>query len=39
LLSCAARVGEQQAAAIAVQCDSPRGQTDHRASVSRSGRN
>jgi hypothetical protein len=38
LLSCAARVGEQQAAAVAVQSGSPRGQTDSRASVPRGGR-
>jgi hypothetical protein len=35
LLSCAARVGEQQAAAVAVQSGSPRGHTDDRAAVSR----
>jgi hypothetical protein len=33
LLSCAARVGEQQAAAVAVQSGSLRGQTDNRASI------
>jgi len=33
LLSCAARVGEQQAAAVAVQSGSPRGQTDNRDSL------
>jgi hypothetical protein len=38
LLSCAARVGEQQAAAVAVQSGSPRGQTDSRASASRGGK-
>jgi hypothetical protein len=34
LLSCAARVGEQQAAGVAVQAGSPRGQTGNHASVS-----
>jgi hypothetical protein len=38
LLSCAARVGERQAARVAVQSGSPRGQTDSRASVSRGGK-
>jgi hypothetical protein len=38
LLSCAARVGEQQAAGVAVQSGSPRGQPDSRASVSRGGK-
>ena len=38
LLSCAARAGEQQAATVAVQSGSPRGQTDNRASVSRDSR-
>ena len=38
LLSCAARVGEQQAAAGAAQSGSPRGQTDNRATVLRDGR-
>jgi hypothetical protein len=38
LLSCAARVREQQAAAVAVQSGSPRGQTDNRATVLRGGR-
>ena len=33
LLSCAARVGEQQAERVAVQTGSPRGQTDNHASV------
>lgn len=37
LLSCAARVGEQQAAAVAAESGSLRGQTDNRVSVSRSG--
>jgi hypothetical protein len=39
LLSCAARVEEQQAAAVAVESGFARGQTDNHASVSRSGRN
>ncbi|HEY2915551.1 MAG TPA: hypothetical protein VGK21_19445 [Candidatus Angelobacter sp.] len=38
LLSCAARVGEQQAAAVAAQSGSPRCQTDNRATVLRDGR-
>jgi hypothetical protein len=38
LLSCAARVGEQQAAAVVVQSGSPRGQTDNRASIAPGGR-
>jgi hypothetical protein len=38
LLSCAVRVREQQAVAVAVQSGSPRGQTDNRASVSSSAR-
>jgi hypothetical protein len=33
LLSCAARVGDQQAAAVAIESGSLRGQTDNRASV------
>jgi hypothetical protein len=37
-LSCASRVGEQQAPAVAVQSGSPRGHTDNRATVLRGGR-
>jgi len=38
LLSCAARVGEQQATAVAAQSGSPRCQTDNRTTVLRDGR-